>query len=119
MNKAIFRLIAGVPLALTPVIALAGQPVDNYGTADLVSSKYAAVVATLEPIALRDRSNESVLLNLAMAYRHTGRSAEAATLYRRVLDMDNVELEAVDGTTVLSHVVARRGLGQRLQFSAR
>ncbi len=119
MNKAFFSRIVAFPLLLAPVVTLAGQPVDNYGTADLTSAKYDAVVAKLEPIALRDRGNESVLLNLAMAYRHTGRIAEAATLYRRVLALDNAELETANGETIMSHTIARRSLAQPLQLSSR
>lgn len=119
MNKALFQTIVVLPLMMVPAASFAGQPVDNYGTADLSLARYEAVVTKLEPIAMRDRRDESVLLNLAMAYRHTGRHAEAATLYRRVLDLDNVELETADGETILSHVVARRGLATPLQLSSR
>ncbi len=119
MNKALFRTIVVLPLMFAPAAASAGQPVDNYGTADLSLAKYEAVVAKLEPIAMRNRSDESLLLNLAMAYRHTGRDAEAAALYRRVLELDNVEVETASGGTVLSHVVARRALAKPLQLSSR
>lgn len=119
MNKAFFLTIVAFPLVLAPMAASAGQPVDNYGTADLTSAKYDAVVAKLEPIALQNRSDESVLLNLAMAYRHTGRRAEAVALYRRVLALENAELETADGGTIMSHVIARRGLAQPLQLSSR
>ena len=119
MNKAFFLMIAASPLMLTSVVATAGQPVDNYGTADLGRAKYEAVVAKLGPIAARDRRDESVLLNLAMAYRHVGRQAEATALYRRVLDLDNVELETTDGGAVFSHVIARRGLAEPVQLSSR
>lgn len=119
MNKVFFRTIVALPLMLTPTVTFAGQPVDNYGTAELASAKYDAVVAKLEPIALQNRSDESVLLNLAMAYRHTGRNAEAAVLYRRVLALDNAELETANGGTIMSHVIARRSLAQRVQLSSR
>ncbi len=119
MNKVIFSLIAALPLGLTTTVALAGQPVDNYASAALTSSQFQAVVAKLEPIVQRDRSDESLLLNLAMAYRHTGRNAEATVLYQRVLAMENAELDTAGGGTISSHVVARRALARPMQLSAR
>ncbi len=113
MNKVIFRLIAATPLMLASTAAFAGNPVDNYAVTALTGANYQQVVATLEPIVKRDRGDETLLLNLAMAYRHTGRNAEADSLYRRVLMLDDVELDTAMGGTINSHVVARRALATR------
>ena len=113
MNKVFFRSIVAVPLVLASATALAGVPVDNYATAALSTAKFEQVIATLEPIVRRDRSDESLLLNLAMAYRYTGRAAEADMLYRRVLTLDDVELDTANGGTISSHIVARRALAAR------
>lgn len=113
MNKVIFRLIVAAPLMLAPAAVLAGEPVDNYAATALADAKYQQVVATLEPMAKRDRSDETLLLNLATAYRNVGRHADADSLYRRVLVLDDVELDTADGSTISSHTVARRGLASR------
>jgi Flp pilus assembly protein TadD len=113
MNKVIFRLIVAAPLMLAPAVALAGNPVDNYSATALAGANYQQVVATLEPMAKRDRSDETLLLNLATAYRHVGRHAEADSLYRRVLLLEDVELDTATGGTITSHAVARRALAAR------
>lgn len=113
MNKVIFRLIVAAPLMFAPAAALAGSPVDNYAANALVSANYQQVVATLEPLAKRDRSDETLLLNLAAAYRNVGRHADADALYRRVLMLEDVELDIATGGSIMSHVVARRGLAVR------
>ncbi len=119
MNKVIFRLIVGLPLVVAPAVALAGQPVDNYSATALTTAQYHVAVAQLEPIVKRDRADESLLLNLAMAYRHVGRFADANALYRRVLVMEDVELDTATGGTVSSHAVARFGLKTPAVFSQR
>ncbi len=120
MNNAISSLTLAASLIMTTASAFAAQPVDNYATVALTTARYDQVVTQLEPLVLRDRSDESLLLNLAMAYRHTGRSAEADALYRRVLLLDDAELDTADGGTISSHVVARRALAnQAIQISQR
>ena len=110
MNKVIFRLIVGFPLVVAPAVSLAGQPVDNYSATALTTAQYHVAVAQLEPIVKRDRADESLLLNLAMAYRHVGRVTDANALYRRVLMMEDVDLDTATGGTVSSHAMARFGL---------
>ena len=119
MNKVIFRFIVGLPLVVAPAVALAGQPVDNYSATALTTAQYHVAVAQLEPIVKRDRADESLLLNLAMAYRHVGRVVDANALYRRVLVMEDVELDTATGGTVSSHVVARLGMKTPAVFSQR
>jgi Flp pilus assembly protein TadD len=119
MNKVIFCWIFAFPLLLAPAVTLAGQPVDNYSANALTTAQYEAVVAKLEPVVKRDRNDESLLLNLAMAYRYTGRDAEATALYQRVLALDNAELDTANGGTMWSHAVARRALARPMQISAR
>jgi Flp pilus assembly protein TadD len=120
MTKVFSRLIFALPLVLIPGIVFAASPVDNYSAIALTSSQYRLVVANLEPVVQRNRSDESLLLNLAMAYRHLGRDAEADALYRRVLSLDNAELDTANGGTISSHVVARRAIAaQPLELSQR
>jgi Flp pilus assembly protein TadD len=113
MNKVVFRLIVAAPLMFAPAAALAGNPVDNYAANALSSANYQQVVATLEPLAKRDRSDETLLLNLATAYRNVGRHADAEALYRRVLMLEDVELDTATGGSIMSHDVARRALAAR------
>ncbi len=119
MNKVIFSLIVAIPLAMTPSVAVAGQPVDNYSANAVMAAKYSVAITTLSGDLVRNPRDESALINLAIALRRTGRVAEAQTLYRRVLALEEVELDTVNGTAMSSHEVARRGLGLNTQLSSR
>ena len=107
-------------LAATPLSAVAAaDPVDNYAVNDITKARYTLAINQLERDYARRPTDESILLNLALAYRHAGRSAEAATLYRKVLSMQDYELDTVSGKPVWAHDVARRALGERLTLTSR
>ncbi|MFM9977093.1 MAG: tetratricopeptide repeat protein [Sphingomonadaceae bacterium] len=119
MKKAYFVYLVAAPLALIFPTALAGQPVDNYASALLASTNYPGAIDALEPIVRNDPADEVAVLNLALAYRQTGRLGEARRLYRRVLFRDDVELDTANGRKAWSHDVARIGLAAMPQMSAR
>lgn len=119
MQKALFRAIVAAPLAMISTVALAGNPVDNYGAKSLSAGQYAHAITIIERQMQVDRANESLLLNLAMAYRHVGRDEDAARLYQRVLRLDDAELDSVGGRSVSAHRVAAEALGPRVQLSSR
>ena len=111
----VFAFLATAPV---PVLA-AADPVDNYAANDLGKARYALAIAQLERDYARNPDDESILLNLALAYRHSGRAVESVTLYRRVLAMKDYELDTLHGKPVWAHEVARRALGDRVAFTAR
>lgn len=51
-----------------------------------------------------------LMINLAAVYARTGRSTEAASLYRAALTADDVEMVMPDGAVASSRAVAQRGL---------
>jgi Flp pilus assembly protein TadD len=111
----VIALLVAAPLS----IAAAADPVDNYAVNDITKARYASAIEQLERDYARRPSDESILLNLALAYRHAGRQAEAETLYRKVLAMQDYELDTIGGKPVWAHDVARRALGQKVELTAR
>ena len=108
-----FLVVAPLPVAAT------ADPVDNYAANDLSKARYALAIEQLERDYARSPDDESILLNLALAYRHSGRAAESVALYRRVLAMKDYELDSLRGKPVWAHDVARRALGEKVAMTAR
>lgn len=107
-------------LAATPLSAMAtADPVDNYAVNDITKARYTLAINQLERDYTRRPTDESILLNLALAYRHAGRATEAAALYRKVLSMQDYELDTTSGKPVWAHDVARRALGERVILTSR
>lgn len=102
----VISLLVAAPLS----IAAAASPVDNYAQQKIVLSQYANAARALEAQTHADPFDESALLNLAYVYRRTGREAEAVRLYRRVLQLENAELNTTSGKPSWSHDVARAAL---------
>jgi Flp pilus assembly protein TadD len=115
MKIAALALLVAAPLANSA----AADPVDNYSATTIKMAQYTRAIARLEARVKQSPSDESALINLAVAYRHTNRSAEADALYRRVLTLEDVELDAVDGRAVMSRDVARRALMRPAQVTSR
>ena len=111
----VISLLVATPL---PVMA-AADPVDNYAANDLSKARYDLAIKQLERDYARNPDDESILLNLALAYRHSGRAADSVTLYRKVLSMKDYELDSLSGKPVWAHDVARRALGEKVVMSAR
>jgi len=108
-------LLVAAPLATTA----AADPVENYSATAIKLANYDRAIARLEQRLQSAPADESAMINLAVAYRHTNRVAEADALYRRVLTLDDVELDAADGRAIMSREVARRGLSRPAQYTAR
>jgi Flp pilus assembly protein TadD len=53
-----------------------------------------------------------LMINLATVYARTGRTSEAANLYRTALQVDPVDMAMPNGMVTSSHDVARRGLNR-------
>jgi len=119
-DASMIKCLAIPLLALAPLsVAAAATPVDNYAASDIANARYDAAIEKLERDFARSPEDESTLLNLALAYRYSGRASEAVPLYRRVLSMQDYELGTVTGDPVWAHQVARRALDRQVQFSSR
>lgn len=68
-----------------------------------------AVIADQQRMFPRDAD---LLLNLAYLQAQSGRTAEAMETYRRVLAQPDDAMDLADGSTVASHVLAKRGIAR-------
>lgn len=105
-------------VTLLPVSAVA-NPVDNYAVNAINAAKYDAATAQLETHVRADPADETAWLNLALAYRHTGRTVKAIAAYRRVMTLENALLDTASGNAIWSHDVARRFLASDQQITSR
>lgn len=110
MKTLVISILAAVPLACGLSAAQAQQPVDNYEEVALTAGKYASAIPALEANLRADPTNESLLLNLAMAYRRSGEAAKADVLYKRVLFQEDVVLNGAGGVQAWSHDLAKAGM---------
>ena len=112
-------LISVMLLSLSPTLAMAGQPVDNYANQAIASGYYAVAETQLMSRLALAPSDQPALINLGHVYRHTNRTTAAHNAYRRVLARSNIRLTAIDGHPVWSHDVARAGLGGTVEVAMR
>jgi cytochrome c-type biogenesis protein CcmH/NrfG len=112
-------LITVVALSLSPIVAIASQPVDNYATQAIASGQYGVAETQLMSRLAVAPSDQPALINLGHVYRQTNRTTAAHDAYRRVLARSNIRLTAVDGHPVWSHDVARAGLGGTVEVAMR
>ena len=111
MTKLQLAAIGAFALIVMP--ASAASVVDNYASDAIAGARLTEAVALLEPRVAVVPRDESALINLAVAYRRMGRQAEADALYQRVLTLDDVTLDAADGSAISAHEVARRALARQ------
>ena len=110
MKTIVISIFAAVPLACGLSAANAQQPVDNYEAVALTQGQFARAIPSLESSLRADPTNESLLLNLAMAYRKSGEAAKADLLYKRVLFQEDVVLDGAVGARAWSHDLAKAGM---------
>ena len=110
MKTLVISILAAVPLACGLSAAQAQQPVDNYEAVALTQGQYGRAIPALESRLRADPTDESLLLNLAMAYRKSGEAAKADALYRRVLFQEDVVLNGTGGAKAWSHQLAKAGM---------
>ncbi len=105
------RVIVGAMLAAacaaTPALAA-----DRTGYQAIAAGDFTAAAKRIEAERRIFPDRPELMLNLAVAYGRTGRSAEARTLYRDVLDKPAVAMDLPDGAVVSSHDIATRGLSR-------
>lgn len=111
MRAVIASLVVAAPLALSPV-AQAEKLAGPYAHATIQRGDYATAERKLRAEARVFPNKPEVLLNLAAIYAKTGRPAEARALYNRVLALQPVAMDVVDGQVAPSHLIATRGVRQ-------
>lgn len=120
MRAAIASIVLAAPLMLAPA-AQAERVEGPYAHATIQRGDYIAAERKLIAEARVFPNKPEVLLNMAAIYAKTGRNAEARALYNRVLALQSVAMDVVDGQVAPSHLVAERGLHrlQSAQMAAR
>lgn len=105
-------IVMGVASALLASASATGATPTDYGY-DLIKAKQLAAAETeLHTRRAKEPDEPSVLINLAYVYAKTGRAADAATLYERVLALPDVLLALGNGKPRWSHALANKGLGR-------
>ena len=99
---------AGASQAKDPVAFQAIAASDLRGAESVLASEVAA--GTREP---------GVLINLAHVYSRTGRSQQAAELYRQVMAVPNAQMARQDGSPAWSHDLAARGIQRVSRIASR
>ena len=110
MKTLLIAILATVPLACGSSAAQAQQPVDNYEAVALTQGEFGRAIPMLEARLRADPTDESLLLNLALAYRKSGQGPKADLLYRRVLFQEDVVLDGAGGAKAWSHDLAKAGM---------
>lgn len=116
MRIVLATIVLAAPLALMPV-AHAETVTEPYAHAAIQRGDYDRAERKLLAEQKIFPGKPEVLLNLAAIYAKTGRHNEARALYNRVMALETVQLDVVDGQVAGSHLVADRGL--RLLDNAR
>lgn len=111
MRTVIASIVLAAPLALAPVAHADGVE-GRYAHATIQRGDYAAAERKLLADARIFPNKPEVLLNLAAIYAKTGRPGEARALYNRVLALQPVAMDLVDGQVAPSHIIAGRGMRQ-------
>lgn len=111
MRALVAALTLTAPLALIPG-ANAQATEGPYAHATIQRGDYASAERKLLAEARVFPNKPEVLLNLAAIYARTGRVIEARSLYQRVLTLQPVAMDVVDGQVAPSHLIADRGLRQ-------
>jgi Flp pilus assembly protein TadD len=111
MRTVIASIVLAAPLALMPA-AQADTVEGPYAHATIQRGDYATAERKLLAEARVFPNKPEVLLNLAAIYARTGRHSEARVLYNRVLELQPVAMDIVDGAVAPSHLVANRGMRQ-------
>lgn len=104
-------MLLGAMLATT-FVASPSTAADRAGYRAIAAGDFATAARQIEAERRIFPQRPELMLNLAVAYARMGRSAEASTLYRQVLDRPVVAMDLPDGSVVSSHDIATRGLSR-------
>lgn len=108
-------MIAGLALAG----AAQAQPANPYGYDHIAAKNLQAAETRLIAQQAAEPDEPSVLLNLAYVYKKTGRAAEAASLYERVLGQPDVLMALGSGKPAWSHALAMKAMGRSTAYAGR
>lgn len=98
-------LLCAAPAAAQ--LASTNQPAPGYSS--ILKSDYSAAEREIKKADVSPY-DPARSINLGIAMAKTGRAAEAAALFRSVLNEENVEMVVASGHTAMSHDVAYRAL---------
>jgi thioredoxin-like negative regulator of GroEL len=99
----------GAVVLAAALVAGGAQAEERVGYGAIAAGNWTAAVKRLEAERRVSPERPAVLLNLAAAYRRTGREAEARALYAAVLEQPAVLMDLPSGATASSHALASRG----------
>lgn len=103
----VLALASAAPAAAQ--VAEVGYPRGSLGFEALASADYATAERQLRSSAVR-RNDPALLINIGQVYARTGRSAEAAEMFRRALRAREVQLLLASGHSMSSRDAASRAL---------
>ncbi|MEQ9663057.1 MAG: hypothetical protein RLN87_10970 [Parasphingopyxis sp.] len=121
------RKFAGfvVLMALPAAVAAAPYPTetiegfDPYASEAIARGELGVAEARLERRIDEQGADAPSLLNMAAIMVETNRMARAASLYRSVLEGEDMLLEAGDGSAISAHAIASEALNVRVQVGSR
>jgi Flp pilus assembly protein TadD len=96
-----------VPAPAAAQFATVNDPAPGYSS--LLSSDYSTAEREIRAANV-SKYDPARSINLGIALAKTGRPAEAATQFNRVLMEEDVEMVVANGQTVMSHNLAHRAL---------
>jgi Tfp pilus assembly protein PilF len=102
-------LIAATPALEVPSAQLAEAP--ELAVQPLAAGRAAQALATLEQARSADPHDAAVLINLGIAYAHTGEEAKARAAFESALAChEAIDLDTADGNVTDSRRLARKAL---------
>jgi Flp pilus assembly protein TadD len=105
--------MAGVAQAQTPTTGEIGYSRGSLGYDALVAGDNERAIAQILAEARIDRNDPARMINLGQAYARTGRTGEAAELFKAVIkSRDEVDLILADGSVMSSKDAAAKALGK-------
>lgn len=122
-NSLVGVAILAATVVAAPALAEPAEveyPQGSLGYSALLDSDYARAEAQLRSDNGVSSSDPARLINLGQVLARTGRTGEAARLFKQVRSSDNVEVVLADGRTMGSQEAANRALrALRTRFASR
>jgi Flp pilus assembly protein TadD len=112
MNAHLFLALAAGSIMASPVAAEPseiGYPKDALGFSALVDADYSTAESQLRANRV-DKDDPARLLNLGLVLAKTGRAEQAARMFQRAMQAEDVDLILADGEEISSRQAARRAM---------
>lgn len=114
MNGHLFLSLIGAAMLASPAAAAdpgeIGYPKGALGFNALVEADYSTAESQLRAKNRVARNDPARLINLGVVLARTGRSDQAARLFERAMEAEEVELILANGEQLSSREVARRAM---------